>query len=78
MSATPPRTRKPAPLVGADNERLLKELLGYDAAKVASLVDDGILWPTMGFARPAWIKGSPEPAESPQAAKSDEALVPGE
>lgn len=35
--------RKPAPLLGEDNESIYAEFLGYDAAKLAELKDQGVI-----------------------------------
>ncbi|HZP46532.1 MAG TPA: CoA transferase [Candidatus Binataceae bacterium] len=44
LSRTPGTIRTPSPLIGSANEYVLGELLGYDAAARARLIDDGAVW----------------------------------
>jgi crotonobetainyl-CoA:carnitine CoA-transferase CaiB-like acyl-CoA transferase len=37
MSATPCRVRKPAPVLGADTDQVLMELLGYSHGQIEEL-----------------------------------------
>ena len=37
MSATPCRVRKPAPVLGADTDQVLTELLGYSRGQIEEL-----------------------------------------
>ena len=43
MSQTPGTVEKAAPLLGQHTEEILKEMLGYDSAKVQELRDQGVL-----------------------------------
>lgn len=43
LSETPGEVARPAPRLGQDNEHVLRNLLGYDAATYQRLVDDGVL-----------------------------------
>jgi benzylsuccinate CoA-transferase BbsF subunit len=43
LSRTPARVRRHAPLIGGDNEFVLREILGYDDAKITELVASGVL-----------------------------------
>ncbi|WP_244928920.1 CoA transferase [Nocardioides sp. W7] len=43
LSATPGGPRRAAPALGQDNDHVLRTLLGYDAARVAALTDEGVL-----------------------------------
>ncbi len=43
MSATPCRVRKAAPVLGADTDSILGELLGYSEAEIQRLREDGVL-----------------------------------
>ena len=43
LSATPGAPAGPAPLVGQDTDRVLREFLGYDDARIAALRDAGAL-----------------------------------
>jgi benzylsuccinate CoA-transferase BbsF subunit len=43
MSETPCRVERPAPLLGADTDHVLKSLLGFSAERIAQLRRDGIL-----------------------------------
>lgn len=43
LTRTKSCTRKPAPLLGEDNEKILGEMLGYDKAKVAELKEKGVI-----------------------------------
>lgn len=43
LSATPGRVWRGAPSLGEDTDRILKELLGYDDAKISDLRDKGII-----------------------------------
>ena len=43
MSRTPAAIPGPAPSLGADNHGALRELLGYDAARIAALEESGAL-----------------------------------
>ena len=42
-SKTPPEIKSPAPLLGEHNDEVLKDLLGYDDAKLAELRAAGII-----------------------------------
>jgi crotonobetainyl-CoA:carnitine CoA-transferase CaiB-like acyl-CoA transferase len=57
MSATPPRIRKAAPLLGEDNARLLCGLLGYSEAELCALVEQGAV---SSVPDPAALKGKPD------------------
>jgi len=43
MSGTPCKVRNPAPLFGADTEQVLTDLLGYSAAHIEMLRNNGVL-----------------------------------
>lgn len=43
MSATPPHVHASAPLLGADNDYVLGELLGLEPAQLHQLVEDGVV-----------------------------------
>ncbi len=43
LSATPGRLDRPAPLLGQDTERALREIVGLSAAEYRGLADDGVL-----------------------------------
>ncbi len=43
MSATPCRVQRPAPLLGADTEEILGELLGLSSTEIRRLQDSGVL-----------------------------------
>ncbi|MGA9867778.1 MAG: CaiB/BaiF CoA-transferase family protein [Acetobacteraceae bacterium] len=43
LSETPGRLRRPAPLIGQDTQEVLGEI-GYDAARIAELVAEGVVW----------------------------------
>jgi crotonobetainyl-CoA:carnitine CoA-transferase CaiB-like acyl-CoA transferase len=43
MSGTPCRVRRPAPVLGADTEEVLKSLLGYSTEKIQSLRHNGVI-----------------------------------
>ena len=43
FSRTQPRIRRPCPPLGADNEYVLREILGLDAAEIAHLEAEGAL-----------------------------------
>lgn len=44
LSATPGRLGSPAPLLGQDNERVLREVLGLDDVEIAGLVADQVIF----------------------------------
>jgi crotonobetainyl-CoA:carnitine CoA-transferase CaiB-like acyl-CoA transferase len=43
LTDTPAQYERPAPTFGRDNERVLAEFLGYDAARIAELREKGVL-----------------------------------
>lgn len=60
MSDTQPFISKAAPIMGEDNEYVLKDILGYTDEEIKELNDTGVLWPTdmpkdeFEVARPLW------------------------
>ena len=43
LSETPPDYRRPPPVLGQHTEEVMAEMLGYDAARIAALRDDGVI-----------------------------------
>lgn len=43
LSQTPGRPRRAAPMLGQDNDTVLRDLLGYDDARIAALTEGGVL-----------------------------------
>jgi crotonobetainyl-CoA:carnitine CoA-transferase CaiB-like acyl-CoA transferase len=43
LSRTPAVTPRPAPTIGADNQHILREVLGYDEGRITELVAEGAL-----------------------------------
>lgn len=60
MSKTQPYIHKAAPLMGADNDDVFGEVLGYSAEEIEAMTEEGILWPAdmprneFKVVRPLW------------------------
>jgi crotonobetainyl-CoA:carnitine CoA-transferase CaiB-like acyl-CoA transferase len=60
MSETPPYLHHSAPIMGADNDYVFGEILGYSQSEIDKWTNEGVLWPenmpreSMKFRQPLW------------------------